>query len=233
MKQLLLSTLLTALLAFPGRAQVQLQFNPSVDGLSLDRLGNARIVSTLPGIVQARLQITVTSPASPGTLIRVSTPSFDIRPGPNTVSPQALASATYTFAQNQAGLHVARTHQLPDGEYDYCFQLTLTGTAKGVEDFYEQCFPYAVHQHTPLVLVDPYDREKTCNQRPNLLWQPGLPADPGMTYTVLLTPATGTQTATEAVNFNQALLFVTDVPTSTLTYPSTAPSLTVGQTYAW
>ncbi|HTJ11857.1 MAG TPA: hypothetical protein VL547_07525 [Dinghuibacter sp.] len=227
MKQVLILILLTPLIA---TAQVQLQFNPAIDGLTLDRLGNVRIVSNLPGVAQARLQITITGQT--GTVLKVSTPAFDLHPGPNIPPAQTLGNASYAFAGNAGGQHLARTHKLDDGEYDFCFQLTLTGTAKGVEDFYEQCFPYAVHQNTPLVLVDPYDREKTCNQRPNLLWQPGLPADPTMTYTVILTPEKN-QTPAEAINFNQAQLFVTDVPTSSLNYPATAPSLTVGQTYAW
>lgn len=220
------------LLALQGRGQVQLQFNAAVDGLSLDRLGNVRIVSNVPGVCQARLQITVTT-AGPGNLVKVTTPTFELHSGPNILPAAVLSGASYVFQQSAAGLHVARTRQIPDGEYESCFQLTLLGVAKGINDFYEQCFQYAVHQNTPLVLVDPYDREKSCNQRPNLLWQPGLPANPGMTYTVLLTQENGNQTPAEAINFNQALLFVTDVPTSSLVYPPSAPSLIVGQTYAW
>ena len=231
MKQLLISILIAAKLANTATAQVQLQFNPAIDGSTLDRLGNVRIVSNIQGVVQARLTVTVTTPATPGNLVKATTTTFDLHPGPNVLSPQTLTN--YTFAQSTAGLHVARTHQLPDGEYDYCFQLTLIAASKGIDDFYEQCFPYAVHQNTPLVLVDPYDREKTCNQRPNLLWQPGLPGDPAMTYTLILAQDNQNQTPTEAVSFNQALLFTTGIPTNSLNYPATAPSLTVGQTYAW
>lgn len=232
MKRTLLLITISGLLALQGRCQVQLQFNAAVDGLSLDRLGNVRIVSNLPGTFQARLQINVTT-TGPGSLVKVTTPTFEIHSGPNILPASVLAGCAYTFQQSVAGIHVARTRQIPDGEYEYCFQLTLLGVSKGANDFYEQCFDYAVHQSTPLVLVDPYDREKSCNQRPNLLWQPSLPADPSMTYTVLLTADAGNQTPAEAINFNQALLFVTDVPASSLVYPPSAPSLTVGQTYAW
>ena len=212
-------------------AQVQMQFNPMTDGLSLDRLEDVRIRSTYPGAYMATLRITVTGPGT-GPVVKVITPPFAIRNGINFVPPQAFSGSSFTFQQSEAGFHLSQTHKFPDGEYEYCFELTLLGN-ENVTSYFENCFDYVVHMTTPLLLLDPYDGEKTCDRRPNLLWQPSLPVQPGMTYTVVLMQELPGQTKTEAINFDQALLFVPNVPANTLYYPSTAPQLNLGQKYAW
>lgn len=225
--------LLACLLLLWGgaRAQVMLQFNPQVDGTVLDRIGNLHIQYSPPGSCQARLQITVTKNGTPGALVKVSTPVFTIRTGLNIPGPQAMAGATFTFQQSALGQNLAQTHRFYDGEYEYCFELSLLN--KEGNDYFESCFDYTVQVMTPLLLVDPYDKETTCNRRPNLLWQPVLPMQPSMTYTLILSEEGPGQTKAEAINFNKALIFQSGIAGNSLTYPPQAPDLDSNRTFAW
>lgn len=209
-----------------------LQFNPAIDGATLDRIGNVRIQSTLGGTVQGRLQITVTKNGTPGALVKVVTPVFQIRSGLTIPSPQVMTAATYSFQQSPAGQNLAQTHRFYNGEYEYCYELSLV-KYEGVNDFFENCFDYTQQVITPLLLVDPYDKETTCNRRPNLTWQPVLPMPPMMTYTLILSEEALGQTKAEAINFNKALLFQSGIAGNSLIYPPQAPDLDSNRTFAW
>lgn len=219
-------------LCLSARSQVLLQFNPAIDGTTLDRIGNVHIQSNLPYTVEARLQITVTRSGGGGALVKVVTPTFFLRSGLNFPGPQVIGSSQFTFQQSAAGQSLAQTRRFYDGEYEYCFELSLLNS-KSTNDFFENCFNYSVQVMTPLLLVDPYDLEKTCNRRPNLLWQPVLPMQPDMTYTLILSEENIGQTKAEAINFNKALLFQSGIAGNSLTYPPQAPELDSNRTFAW
>jgi hypothetical protein len=214
-----------------SRAQILMQFNPAVDGTTLDRVGNVHIQSNLPEMVQAKLTITVTE-TGVGTLLKINTPAFSIRPGLNIPSPQLLAISKYNFQANTAAQTLAQTHRFNNGEYEYCYELSIV-SGKSQEDFFENCFDYGVTVMTPLLLINPYDKETSCDRRPNLLWQPVLPMQPGLTYTVILSEELLNQSKAEAINFNKALIFQSGIAGNSLNYPPQAPDLDSNRTFAW
>ena len=130
------------------------------------------------------------------------------------------------------GQSLAQTHRFYNGEYEYCYELTLLNSRES-NDFFENCFDYTLQVMTPLLLVDPYDKETTCNRRPNLLWQPVLPMQPAMTYTVIVAEEAPGQSKTEAINFNKALIFQSGIAGNGLIYPPQAPDLDSNRTFAW
>jgi hypothetical protein len=215
-----------------AKAQVMLQFNPSIDGTNLDRIGNVHILYSQPGTCQARLQITVTKNGVSGALVKVVTPVFQLHTGLNIPGSQVLSSSVCTFQPTPAGQSLAQTHRFYNGEYEYCYELTLVNF-KGPNDFFENCFDYTLQVMTPLLLVDPYDKETTCNRRPNLLWQPVLPMQPSMSYTLILSEEAPGQSKAEAINFNKALIFQSGIAGNSLIYPPQAPDLDSNRTFAW
>jgi hypothetical protein len=222
---------LIALLVMSGfisKAQINVQFVPEIYGRNINGLFNCQFINA-GAKRQASLTISVTE-RNAGLIAMVRIPEFYIVPGSSPLPVMAARSAAIQIADNRLGKLAKQSNMFPEGDYDYCFELTFTGSDLGPQ---EQCFSYALAPFADLNLIDPYDGESSCNKRPMFTWQPLIPTVPGSYYQLVLTEIKSGQNATEAINYNLPLINQLNITVPLLTYPSIVRELEIGKKYAW
>lgn len=219
---LLLITSLSAL------GQATIQFIPELYGRNVDGLFKCNIIN--PGQGQSVSLSIVVKERRAGTVCIIKTQPFNIIQGANPLSFSASRSASLQFSNNSIGRLSSANHTFPEGDYEYCYTLTyLRSDLLPVE----QCFDYVLAPFAELHLTDPYDKDKICDKRPLLTWQPLLPGIPGSAYQLVLAEIKSGQNATEALNYNLAVINQSNIISPILPYPSIARELEKGKTYAW
>ena len=218
--------------ALAARGQVTFQFSPEVQGRTADGLLWVKTTSMYqqPNLVQ--MEITV-SERKAGRIITISTGSYQMMPGTQTIDRRAAAEAVIRFADNSLARMVRQSSSFPEGEYEYCFQVFRGDKSANKELLGEQCFDYLVEPLTPLFLIEPFDREQTCEKRPNFTWQPSLPVIPGAQYRLTLVEKKPNQASQEALVYNVPVFNQSNVTTPLLIYPATARALEEGKMYTW
>jgi hypothetical protein len=170
-------TILLLLIAFTALGQSTVQFIPELYGRNVDGLLKCTTINT--GQKQtATLSITVTERKG-GTICTVKTPEFTILPGSNPIPYATARGAAIQFSSTSSGRLNSLNRAFDQGDYEYCFSLTFTHSDVLPSD---QCFNYVLAPFAELNLIDPYDKDKICEQRPLLTWQPLIPGIPGSYY---------------------------------------------------
>lgn len=233
-KFIYIGLLLGSLLTLNGYGQLSIQFNAFTNGTHVNRLANVVLNNRFSTDMGCKVTIIVRE-ARQGQVLRLSTPVFRLNRGANTISPDVFNKSIFGFASTDAGRALAQTRLFADGEYEYCFEVNLYPDKANTisTDYYEACFNQTIQRTLPLTLVNPYDGEISCNQRPDFLWQPAIPFQPGLTYTLVLVEVKTRQSRAEAIAFNQPLLFQSGIAGSRLAFPVLAKQLEEGKTYAW
>lgn len=226
MRKLVLTFLLFCTLRVSG--QISVLFVPEINGRTTEGLFGCRILNPFQKQT-ATLTITV-SERSQGTVLIVKTPQFTIAPGSNPLPLSIARGATIQFSNNKIGSLIRVNHILPEGDYEYCFSLTYVHSDNPPD---EQCFNYTLTPFAELNLIDPYNKDKICDKRPLLTWQPLIPGVPGAYYQLVLTQVNSGQSPTEALNYNLPLINQSNIISPVLPYPSVARDLVTGKTYAW
>lgn len=209
-------------------AQASFQFVPEIYGRTVDGLFACRINGGTVS-VPATLTITVKERLS-GTVCAIRTPTFNLLPGINPIPLSATRGAAIQFSNNRIGKIISATRSFPEGDYEYCFELTIP---RSDNPPFEQCFDYTLAPFAELNLIDPYNKDKICDKRPLLTWQPLLPQIPGALYQLVLAEVKSGQTPTEALNYNLALVNQKGILSPVLPYPSIARELENKKKYAW
>ncbi|AYL93828.1 DUF928 domain-containing protein [Mucilaginibacter celer] len=228
MKHRIFLIALLVITAFTSKAQINVQFVPEIYGRNISGLFNCQFINA-----GARRQATLTisvSERNAGLIAMIRVPEFVIAPGSSPLPVTVARSAAIQIADNRLGRLAKQSNMFPEGDYDYCFELTFTGSDLGPQ---EQCFSYALAPFADLNLIDPYDGESNCNKRPLFTWQPLIPAVPGSYYQLVLAEIKNGQSATEAINYNLPLINQQNITTPLLTYPSIVRDLETGKKYAW
>ena len=209
-------------------AQVSFLFVPEVYGRKPDGLFNCRIIN--PGVTQtAYLTISVTE-RNAGVICQIKTSEFTVLPGSNAVPVSAATSAQVRFSQNRLGQLTAASRSFPEGDYEYCFALNYLHSDNPPQ---EQCFSYTLAPFAELNLIEPYNKDKICDKRPMLTWEPLIPGIPGSYYQLVLTEIKRGQSATEAINYNLPVFNQSNIISPLLPYPSVAAELENKKKYAW
>lgn len=166
-------------------------------------------------------------------VVTIKTAPFIIRQGVNSIDRKAFANAQFSFAGNSYGKAVKQSGNLPEAEYDYCFEVEVYETKDlSLPRFSEQCFTYAVQPLTPLLLINPIDEDELCI-KPNFIWQPPMPLPQDARFKLILVEMQEKQDVIEAISFNTPIINQLDIRTNTLFYPPNAPALKEDQKYAW
>jgi len=231
MKRCLMTFVLTCASAI-AVGQVSFQFVPEVQGRTADGLLWVKMNSLFQQSNLVQMEISV-SERKAGKIITISTGSFQLVPGANVIDRQAAAEAIVRFADNGPARMVRQSSAFPEGEYEYCFQLFRADKAANKELLGEQCFDYVVEPLTPLFLIEPFDKEQTCDTRPTFTWQPAMPALPGAQYRVTLVEKKANQASQEALVYNLPVFNQSNVTAPLLIYPASARALEEGKTYTW
>ncbi|UCJ06173.1 hypothetical protein KTO58_21230 [Chitinophaga pendula] len=229
MKRIIL-LLLVQLSWLTSFCQVSFVFLPEVHGRTLDGLMMTRVVNAA-GSQRVILTITVTEQQS-GRVLQMRTNPFPLTEGTQSLPPALIRNAKLTFSNNPAATICKQTGTFPEGDYEYCFELTNEDKNAG-ELIGEQCFNYQLQPFSPLLLMSPGDGDAICDKRPQLYWQPLLPAIAGMQYRLVLTEIKPGQSKVEALNYNTPQVQQMGIPSPMLFFPPGARPLEEGHQYAW
>jgi hypothetical protein len=232
-KKAILLFILSSLLCYFSQAQISVNFSPAVYGQTLEGLVYARIINAYPGGLMARVTIRVRENRS-GNVVTVKTSSFPIHPGVNEINKAAFGNAKFTFGNNNFGLTLSQTGKFMEGEYEYCYEVDISDSKiTSLPLLYENCFVHQLQPRTPLLLINPIDRDVFCNKHPQFIWQPPVPLPANARCRFVLTAAKEKQDLLEAVTFNPPLVNQANIVGNSLFYPVNAPELREGQRYVW
>ncbi len=221
-------TLLLLVFSLSVFGQVTVQFIPELYGRNVDGLFRCSMINSGPA-VSASLSITVKERKA-GTVCTIKTTQFNIPPGNNFIPFSTARGAAIQFANNSTGRLTSTTRAFPEGDYEYCYTVNFTRADLLPT---EQCFDYLLAPFAELNLIDPYDKDKICDVRPLLTWQPLIPGVAGSAYQLVLAEVKEGQNPTEALNYNLPVINQRSIISPVLPYPSIAPALEKGKTYAW
>lgn len=216
------------LLTARAYSQVVVTFIPEVYGRNVNGLFNVKLTN-LKQKVTATLTITVTERKA-GTVCIVKTTNFDIYPGTNPIPVTAARNSAIQFSNNKLGQMTGLSHSFPEGDYDYCFDLSFLHSDIAPD---EQCFSYTLAPFADLSLIDPYNEDKICDKRPLFTWQPLVPGVSGSYYQLVLAEVKTGQNATEALNYNLPIVNQSSIISPVLPYPAIARELEKNKKYAW
>lgn len=227
---LLMAFLLPGITSF---GQVNIVFQPALHGRNLEGVFNFQTISSSGTDLTARLKVTLREDRY-GKVFEATVPLIKITKGQQQFSRAFMENTVFKYASNELASITQITGRIPEGEYEYCYELTLIGSKpSGIPDYYENCFTHSLFPLTPLLLLDPDDKEKICNTKPTLVWQSPMPFDPNASYRVLLAELKKGQLPVEALSYNMPIINVPDVKGTRLIYPSHLPELQKGLKYAW
>jgi len=225
--------LLILILCFhTASTQVLIQFIPELQGRTVDGLLTAKISSQLPEKRTVILMVAV-SEKSVGKIVSINSGAFDMYPGNNSLPRAAFSAGRIQFANNGTATLLKQSAFLPEGEYEYCYQVVLSEKGMPGDVLGEQCFNYLVEPLTPLFLIEPYYKEKICDKRPTFTWQPSVPMIPGAMYRLTLSEVKPDQLLSEALNYNIPLINQANISSPILIYPASAKALEEGKKYTW
>jgi hypothetical protein len=215
------------------RAQVIIQFMPSLHGQSIDGLSYATIQNTSGNRLNGELTIRIKDQQGKS-VVSVVVPPFLISQGVTTINRIAFSKSRFYFGSTAASRILNQTQRLPEGEYEYCFELNTTiekSTQPG--GYYENCFTNVIAPPSPLLLIDPADGDEICNKRPNFSWQAPVPYRADSRYRLLLVQLQKNQQPIEAITNNIPIVHQSNLTSSLLLYPPNAPALKEGERYVW
>lgn len=223
--------LLISCMVFPLFMQAQISFNflPEVHGRTLEGLFMVKIANAQSDAKLVSLTISV-SDAKSGKIVVVQSQPFQLRPGMNALPAGVASGAALRFSTNKSATSVRQSNYFPEGDYDYCFELTDVQKKSLIGD---QCFNYSLLPFSPLMLMEPFDGDNICDKRPTLFWQPLMPAVPGVQYRLVLAEVKEGQSKVEALNYNLPVINQTGINSPMLFYPPTARTLDLGKRYTW
>ena len=228
-----MGVLIVCLVEAPSNAQIQTIFIPSVNGRSMDGIMNFQVRNETQSEITGMVRIVIREDAG-GNIVEINVRNVAIRRGINLYSRGLLKQAQFNFSSNELATIFRQTGKLPEGDYEYCYEITVTDSKPAVpQDYYENCFHYSNKPLTPLLLVDPAEGEKICNQKPTLTWQPPLPLDFRARFQVIVAEVKDKQAPIEALSFNQPVINVSGLAEARLTHPAHVKELQKGKTYAW
>lgn len=213
-------------------AQVLINYQPAINGQTLDGLSLAQIVNTGSEVAGA-FKITVKDGNNTG-VVSILIPSLTIHPGVNTLNKGVMRSASIRFGESATAALLSQSGRFPEGEYEYCFELSIPDVKPSMPPvIYENCFQQALQPTTPLLLIDPYNGAEICNVRPAFSWQPPMPFVNSMRYRLIVVPKGDNETPEAAIANNRPVINKGELRQQRINYPVTSPDLVKGQEYAW
>jgi hypothetical protein len=213
-------------------AQVNFLFNASVSGKDMRGLSAVQIINTTRENYTGNIDIEVKGADHNVTVVKIFMSSVNIVPGNNLVPYAKFRGANVYYASTSEGDYVRQTGNMPEGELEFCFKLTITSKDNPAE-IYENCFLGTNIIATPLELILPDNGDNFCNKRPRFSWQPPLPLAPGTSFTMKLALKNADQSQAEALLVNTPVIFQSNIKGHILPFPAGSPDLKEGSTYVW
>lgn len=140
---------------------------------------------------------------------------------------------SYPSSDNRYKDALMRKGSLPDGNYTICVYARQIGTNDELaNDCIEQ--EISIQSETQITLLTPDNKSKVDVNEPLLFsWFLPIPATSGQTYKIKIIELKGDESPENAMLKNKAFFEKEEIRTATFQYPSSAPKLEVGKSYAW
>ena len=223
--------IILSLLAFGlwrADAQVNFIFVPEVYGRTVDGLGIFQLQNITGQTLLGQVVITVKENISKTQVLTVTSPQFSLSPGITPFPASVYGGCRFGFTNTTLAAITSQTRNFPPGEYTYCFQFTGPNS----HDVDESCFDANIEPLVPIDLIYPDDKAKICQKRPPLSWKPPVPFPAGMRFRLELTQKKR-GSSVESLLMNAPLVFMDNIPSTSVNYPSYAPDLMEDSTYCW
>jgi hypothetical protein len=223
--------IILSLLAFGLReaaGQVNFIFVPEVYGRSVDGLGIFQLQNITGQTLLGQVLITVKENISKTQVLTVTSPQFSLSSGITPFPASVYLNSRFGFSNTALAAIASQTRNFPPGEYTYCFQFKGPNS----HNLDESCFDANIEPLVPIDLIYPGDKDKICQKRPPLSWKPPVPFPAGMRFRLELTQKKR-GSSVESLLMNAPLVFMDNIPTTSVNYPSYAPDLTEDSTYCW
>jgi len=211
-------------------AQFNFYFLPEVSGRSVDGLGMFQIQNLTGRTLQGQVVIVVKENTRKQHVVTITTPVTNLGTGTYNFPKNVFAGSVFKFSNGPFSSIVNQTKSFPPGEYTFCYQFVNANKLSG--DEYENCFDAEILPLVPITLLNPADRDKICQTRPVLSWQPPIPFHPSMRFRLLLTEKRQGESV-ENLLINAPLVLLDNITSTTINYPASRPELKEGKTYCW
>lgn len=217
----------------PSGAQIIINFNPILNGQTIQGLQQIKIINSTPERVGGSLKINVQDEAG-NNVISILTPDFVLHPGVNILHPGIFSNGKISFGNSRAVRVLSETGRFPEGNFQYCFEFDADPIKlDGPVTPYENCYSFDIQPYTPLLLINPLNKAVICNPRPAFTWQPPFPVSRNLRYRIIAATVNPGQQAADAINNNLPVINQAGVTSNLLLYPDNLQSLVQGNTYAW
>jgi hypothetical protein len=126
------------------------------------------------------------------------------------------------------------TALLAPGNYTVCYSVVLTGDTHS-QPASEDCRNFTVEPLSPPILNTPVNNALVETLLPQFTWIPPTPLNifTDLNYDLVIAEVAENQSAEEAIQVNMPVYRVSNLRQPFLNYPSGAPALDTGITYAW
>lgn len=221
------------LAACPLRAQINFNYLPAVNGLTLDGLAMVQMVNSSGATLTGGLNIRVKDAAG-RVVVNIDIPQVKVLPGGNVLHKGMLGKAAMRFGSSPAASLIGQSGRFPEGEYEYCYRFIQQNIKPGADPLiHENCFDHTIQPVSPLLLTDPFNGDQICNTRPSFSWQPPVPAGTEMRYRIVVAAIGEDQDGITALANNRPVINQADLRSQLLPYPPQVPDLEKGKQYAW
>ncbi len=212
--------------------QVALVPLPNIgDQFRLDQIWNLSAIVGGNGLVKGHLNFVIEDDQR--NLVYAATlANISLKPGSNSVQQLANTGALGDFGNINAAKILRQTGALPYGEFIVCY---FFRDEKNTTILGEYCFEKGVKPMLPPELLQPYDKEEINVTTPLLVWKAPFPtiASAQLHYALRLVEVKKNQSPSEAIERNAPIMERQVVDQTQLLYPTDAPFLKKGSTYAW
>lgn len=214
------------------RAQVTMNFLPSIHGQRIDGLYFVRLMNTSGAPWAGTLKIVVHDNDG-REIVQITTPRFILQPGASQVDKNTFSKSIIKFSGGYAASILQQTGRFPEGDVEYCFEFIGEIKQGGDNNIFQNCFEHFIQPLTPLSLIYPSDGDAICITRPAFLWQPPLPTTPQTRFRIIVVETASEEVAAQSLTNNLPVVNQAGIPGNTILYPGASPDLQQGKKYAW
>ncbi len=225
-------SLLLLVYTVPLTAQVNIIFNAGALGKDMRGLSGVQIINSSAENYTGNMDIEVKNPDRGVLVVKVLVSAVSIKPGNNIIPYTKFSAASVLYANTTEGNFVKQTGQMPEGELEYCFKLTVTAK-NNLPEIFDNCFLGTNIVAGPLELILPDNGDNFCEKRPRFNWQPPMPLTPGTSFTIKLARKNPGQSQAEALLVNPPVFYQANLKGYIFPYPAGSPDLKEGTTYVW
>jgi hypothetical protein len=213
-------------------AQVNIMFNANAFGNNIRGLSSVQFINNSPNVYTGTLTIDVKNLMNNSVILHAIVTGVVIKPGNNVIPQSRFSSSPFNYAATNDGNYLRQTGNFPETELEFCFRIDATLKDNNAEVF-ENCFISSNLLASPMQLLQPDMGDQFCNKRPSFTWQPPMPMNPNMKFTLKVAEIHDKQSAAEAILNNSPVIFQQNIKGYMVMYPAGSPDLKEEKKYAW